>query len=126
MARGRRSRAQEARPSRLIDEVLVAESWAAFDELLDEAMCLESSTHASRFFNYALDAGRDSLPVERMESARDRVQLFYARRLRENPTSIRRAGGANCFPPEHPGMQLVLQRCPVGCSMPVFHPLATC
>lgn len=77
---------------RLIDEVLVAESWAAFDELLDEAMCLESSTHASRFFNYALDAGRDSLPVERMESARDRVQLFYARRLRENPTSIRRAG----------------------------------
>ncbi len=77
---------------RLIDEVLVAESWAAFEELLAEAMSLDSSAHASKFFNYALHAGHGCLPVERLESARDRVQLFYARQLLENPTSIRQAG----------------------------------
>lgn len=80
---------------RLIDELLVAESWDAFDELLDDARRqypADQSADAARFFNYALHVGPDFLTAARMESARDRVLLHFARHLRADPSSIRRAG----------------------------------
>lgn len=80
---------------RLVDELLVAESWDGYDELLDEARRhypADQSADASRFFNYALHVGPDFLPPERMDLARDRVLLHFARHLRANPSSVRRAG----------------------------------
>lgn len=80
---------------RLVDELLVAESWDEFDELLDEARrhySANQSADASRFFNYALHVGPDFLPADRMASARDRILLHFAGYLRDDPSTIRGAG----------------------------------
>ncbi|QEL19626.1 hypothetical protein [Limnoglobus roseus] len=94
--RGWRTGGTDARAcgERCVDDFLVAESWAEFDELIDEAAEAfppPRSPEASAFFNYALHVGDDFLPPAHFGDVRDRVRLAFAEHLRADAT-VRQAG----------------------------------